>query len=289
MENKSTKWGVGVILILATFFLLACSPVRVEKENHIHALAFDPTQPEVMYVATHYFLEKYTSGNKEQLGQYGDDFMGFSIAKDGIFYSSGHSPSVPNVGIRKSTDKGKNWQILKYQGLDFHDMTVSYANPNVIYAWSTPPENVQVVSKDAGEQWEEVGTDFQQVIFALAADHQQENKLYAGTLLGLFISEDYGKTWKETAQLRNTAIFAIADDPITAGITYISTHNQGILRTADGGNSWQKMNQGLPALGDNPLLFLMVNPANAVEVFGFTKHSEIFKYDGEKWKNIELG
>lgn len=282
MEKK----GI-VVLVLAVILLISCSP-RIEKENHLHALAFDPTDPGVIYVATHYFLEKYIDGNGEQIGIYGDDFMGFSIAKDGTFYSSGHSPAIPNVGIRKSTDKGKSWQILRYEGLDFHDLTVSYANPKVIYAWSTPPEDMLVVSKDGGQRWEEVDTDFQQNLFSLAADHQQENELYAGTLLGLFASEDYGKTWKEAKELKNTAIFSIADDPATAGVMYISTHNRGILRTNDGGNSWEEMDSGLPAPQENPLLFLTVNPHNTTEVFGFTKHSEIFKYDGEEWKKIEL-
>lgn len=268
--------------------LLSCSPPQQEPENHLHSLAFDPTEPGVLYLATHYYLEKYENGKREQIGIYGDDFMGFSIAKDGSFYSSGHSPVIPSVGIRKSTDGGKSWQIIRYEGLDFHDLAVSYANPKIMYAWSTPPENMLVRSKDAGKTWEEVDTDFRQSLFALAADHQQENKLYAGTLSGLFISEDYGKTWREKAELKNTAIFAIADDSKNAGVMYLSTHNRGILRTTDGGDSWREINRGLPAVEGNPLIFLTVNPYNAVEIFGFTKHSEIFKYDGTEWEEIEL-
>ncbi len=275
------------IFILASFLLLSCSS-RIENKNHIHALAFDPTETGVMYIATHYFLEKHADEKRERIGKYGDDFMGFSIAKDGTFYSSGHSPTIPNVGIRKSSDEGKSWQILRYEGLDFHDLAVSYANPEVVYAWSTPPANLLVLSKDSGQTWEEVETDFRQNLFVLAADHQQENKLYAGTLLGLFISEDYGKNWKEIEELQNTAIFALADDPVTAGIMYVSTHNRGILKTADDGNSWEEINQRWPAAEENPLLFLTVSPHQTTEVFGFTKHSEIFKYNGEEWKKVEL-
>lgn len=276
-----------VILVLVCLLPLACSP-KIEQENHLHALAFDPLEPGALYVATHYFLEKHADRNKERIGIYGDDFMGFSIAKDGTFYSSGHSPSIPNVGIRNSIDKGGSWQSLGYEGLDFHDLAISYANSNVVYAWSTPPEKVLVVSKDAGEEWEEVKTYFQQVLLALAADHQQENTLYAGTLSGLFSSQDYGKTWEEAEELKKAAIFAIADDPATAGVMYISTHNRGILKTTDRGIAWQEMNLGLPAPTENPLLFLTVNPHNTTEVFGITKHSEIFKYTGEEWRKVEL-
>jgi len=266
-------------------FMLGCQP-KAEEENHFHALAFDPTEPGVLYLATHHFLERHQDQKVTQLGN--DDYMGFVVAKDGTFYSSGHSSQIPNVGIRKSTDKGESWQTLAYQGLDFHDMAVTYANPEIIYAWSTPPEKLLVISRNGGQDWNEIDTDLQQDLYALAADHQQENKLYAGSLLGLFVSEDYGKTWKEIENMRNTTILAIADDPITAGTIYLSTFSRGILQTIDGGNSWTEINAGLPASSENPLLFLMVNPQNTTEVVGFTRDSEIFKYNGKRWDTMEI-
>ncbi len=276
-----------MILGITMFLLIVGCQPQIEEENHFHALAFDPTEAGGLYVATHHFLEKHQDQNIFKLGS--DDYMGFVIAKDGTFYSSGHSPQIPNVGIRKSMDKGKTWQTLAYEGLDFHDMAVSYANPDIIYAWSTPPEELLVVSKNGGQGWEEIDTDFQQDLYALATDHQQENKLYAGSLLGLFVSEDYGKTWKEMEKVQNTTVLAIADDPITEGTMYLSTFSRGILRTVDGGDTWGEINEGLPASKENPLLFLMANPHDTREVFGFTRHNEIFKYDGERWNKIRGG
>lgn len=48
------------------------------------------------------------------------------------------------------------------------------------------------------------------------------------------------------------------------------------------GNSWKEINQGLPPAEENPLLFLTINPHNTIEVWGVTKHSEIWKYDGKE-------
>ena len=272
---------LGIIVFL---LILGCQP-RVEEENHFHSLAFDQTTSGELYIATHHFLERHQDQEIIRLGR--DDYMGFVISKDGTFYSSGHSSRVPNVGIRKSMDKGKTWQTLAYEGFDFHDMTVTYANPDIIYAWSTPPEELLVVSKDAGQTWNEIETYFQQDLYSLAADHQQENKLYAGSLLGLFVSEDYGITWKERENVRNTTILSIADDPITTGTTYLSTFSRGILRTVDDGNTWEEINEGLPASKENPLLFLTVDPTTG-EVWGFTRYHEFFRYDGQ-WNKMKIG
>ena len=150
LKSKRIFLLFSTIFLFLSFFISSCAPGNsqggisgekiVEDKNHIHALAFDLTQPGVMYVATHYYLEKIDlqTGRREQLGKYGDDYMGFVIAGDGMFYASGHSPQVANVGIRKSADKGKTWETLAYEGYDFHDMTVSSATDiQNVYAWST--------------------------------------------------------------------------------------------------------------------------------------------------------
>ncbi len=263
--------------------LLSCQPT---EENHLHTLAFDATEPGALYLGTHYFLEKYQDESIIKIGPYGEDYMGFVISKDGTFYSSGHSSRISNVGIRKSSDKGKSWETLAYEGLDFHDMAVSYANAKVIYAWSTPPEELLVASKDGGKTWNEINADFQSDLYSLAADHQQENILYAGTLLGLFVSQDYGQTWNQ--RLQNLTILAIADDPLNEETMYLSTFTRGVLRTIEGGVG-EEMNLGLPDSEQNPLLFLAVNPHNSTQLWGFTRDNEIFMFDGKQWNKIHAG
>lgn len=279
----------GVIIVLCGMVLAACQPVQQkENQNHIHSLAVDPTEEGVLYLGTHYFLEKYDGLERERIGRYGDDFMGFVIAGDGSFYSSGHSPTVGNVGIRKSNDKGKTWTTLAYEGLDFHDMAVSYANPNVIYAWSTPPQVFLTISLDAGETWEVLGNTIGKDLYALAADHQNANVLYAGTLFGLFVSEDQGRTWKDVPTLTNNSVIAIADDPGTNGVMYVSTANQGVLKTIDNGTTWDTMNTGLPTGKPGTLAILTVNPSKPSELYGATSHGEVYRFEGSAWEKTEI-
>ncbi len=276
------------MLLLVSVFLSSCTP-QIKTENHIHSLAFDPTEEEVLYIGTHYFLEKYQGTQTERLGRYGDDFMGFVIATDGLFYSSGHSPTVRNVGIRKSTDKGQTWTTLAYEGLDFHDIAVGNADPNVIYAWSTPPEPFLTLSTDTGKTWTKAGNTLGKDLYSLAADHQQADTLYAGTLFGLFVSEDLGKTWQEVLPLVNDPILAVADDPKKEGVMYVSTYLGGILKTTDNGITWSDMNVGLPPRKEDALRILTVNPHNASEVWGATAHGQIYRYDGSSWKKTDIG
>src|SRR3989338_1861097 len=144
----------AMVMLIVGVLLFSCSPA-IEKENHIHSLAFDPTEEGTLYKATHYYIEKEKNGQRERVGV-DNDYMGFVIAGDGTFYSSGHSAPIPNVGIRRSTDQGNSWQVIAYKGMDFHDIAISYADPSIIYAYSSGGVLIFIVSKDQGKTWMEI-------------------------------------------------------------------------------------------------------------------------------------
>lgn len=296
--NKNSKIVALLLAMASLIFLFSCSPKTnsslVEEGNHIHSLAFDPTEGEIMYLATHYYLEKINlkTGEKQRFSQ-GQDYMGFVITSDGTFYASGHSPQVANVGIRKSTDKGKTWTTLAYEGVDFHDMAISYANPKVIYAWSTPPEEFLTVSMDGGEIWEKVleMNGLQGSIFALEADEQQPEKLYAGTLFGLFISEDGGKNWVGEDSLKSVPIVALVDDPLQEGKLTVATADK-ILQTVDGGKTWQGITGNF---NQKEEMFVFLTTDLATEkAYGVTKHSKVYVFEKgnseeeKEWRDFSL-
>ena len=272
-----------ILIFVSTFlllFLTSCTLSEENEENHIHSIAFDTTEPGILYSATHFYIEKINleTGEKERFGK--DDYMGFVITADGTFYSSGHSEAIGNVGIRKSTDKGRSWEILSYRGRDFHDMAVSYSDNNKVYAWSTPPEVFLTKSNDGGKTWTNEGNTLEMDVFALAADHQQSNRLYAGTLYGLFVSEDEGKTWNKFTF--DTPITAVVDDPINENKITVAIPDKGILQTING-KDWISLNYP----GEEAVVFLTVEPSSG-DIYLVNEHNAIFSYNG-KWNKILEG
>ncbi len=302
-----TSFSLGLILLSFLFLSTSCSVKEnfsekeqseslIEEENHIHTIAFDPSQAGVMYLATHYYLKKVNMENKEEeeIGKYGNDYMGFLITSNGKFYSSGHSKEIPNVGIRVSQDKGKSWQTLAYEGYDFHEMATSYADPQTLYALSTPPEEFLAISKDGGVTWKglydnEDNEEMQGLrgsIFALEADKQKPERLYAGTLFGLFISENGGKNWTSEKTLQNIPIIAITDHPLDESKIILATPDQ-ILQSRDGGNTWQEITFAFNQK-EELIVFLSSDPATG-KIYGVTKHSKIYVFEeGKEWEEFSL-
>ncbi|MGI0089506.1 MAG: WD40/YVTN/BNR-like repeat-containing protein, partial [Nitrosopumilaceae archaeon] len=112
-----------------------------------------------LYLATHNGLFKKSSGTGWALvGSDTSDLMGFttSQAREGVMYSSGHPPAMNgNLGFRKSTDGGITWRTISYvtdPPVDFHAMTASPADENIIYG--SPGGGTSLyVTNDGGRTW----------------------------------------------------------------------------------------------------------------------------------------
>lgn len=84
-------------------------------------------------------------------------------------------------------------------------------------------------------------------LHALALD-PQTNTLFMGTHHGLYTSPDEGKTWKKVeagGTLKGVDIMTIVMDPTNPQIMYIGTHQKGVLKSLDGGRTWEESNTGL--------------------------------------------
>lgn len=201
---------------------------------------------DTLYLATHNGLFKKESDGWKRVGSDKSDLMGFTInrAKDGILYSSGHPPGMGgNLGFRKSMDGGNTWQMIspvKDQPVDFHSMTASAANENLIYG-SPGGGNELFVSYDEGTSWKSL--QIPDRIISLAADPMDANIIYAGTISGLFVSADQGKSWNklDNEQIRDTVVTGLGFslDGKTLYAFKVLPHGEGfITKSTDGGNTW---------------------------------------------------
>jgi photosystem II stability/assembly factor-like uncharacterized protein len=171
----------------------------LDKQTHYHGLAVDPADPSRLYLATHHgFYTVYQDGTAERVSAV-QDFMGFTPhpTDPSILYASGHPSDGGNLGFLMSADGGANWTQIS-PGLDgpvdFHQMDVSPADPQVIYGVYG---GVQI-SRDGGKSWSKAGPAPEGLI-ALATSARSPDRLYGATQTGLVHSDDAGTSWQATA------------------------------------------------------------------------------------------
>lgn len=256
---------------------------ELEKQTHYHGLAVDPADPSRLYLATHHgFYRVSADGTATRLSEV-QDFMGFTPhpTDPSVLYASGHPSSGGNLGFLMSADGGANWTQIS-PGLngpvDFHQMDVSPADPQVIYGVYG---GIQV-SRDGGKNWSMAGAPPEGLI-ALAASARSADRVYGATQNGLTVSDDAGASW-QVAAFGGEAVSMVATGPNDMLYAYVVgrglmsakeekpgdwsplssdqriqlhlaidgrdpdrmfaiAHKAGIIQSSDGGKSWQSFGQ----------------------------------------------
>lgn len=189
--------------------------------------------------------------------------------------------AVNNGGVWKTTDFGRTWKpIFDEQPTgSTGDVAVAPSNPNVIYVGSG--EGVQrpdlsvgngvYKSTDAGKTWQNMGLRDGQQIGSIVIDPNNENRVFAAVLghpygpnteRGVYRSTDGGKNWEKILYKdENTGAIQVTLDPKNAQIIYATLWaarqgpwengqwqgpESGLYKSVDGGNTWNKLTQGLP-------------------------------------------
>src|SRR4030081_553753 len=189
-----------------------------------------------------------------------------------------------NGGVFKTTDAGRTWQpIFDDQPTgSVGALAVSESNPNVIYVGSgeglhRPDLSVGdgiYKSVDAGKTWTHLGLRDAQQIAAIVVDPQDANRLFVAALghpygpnteRGIFRSTDGGQTFQQVLYKdENTGAAEVVFDPsnsrtlyavlwaarvapweIRSGESFIAP-GSGLLKSTDGGDTWQALTAGLP-------------------------------------------
>jgi hypothetical protein len=104
----------------------AQAPINQPEVHHIHGLAVDRRDPEILYIATHTGLVRVRpNASAEWVGSHRFDLMGFTAdprAAD-LVYASGHpdlatyqQSGIGNLGLLVSRDGGRTWQSFALKG-----------------------------------------------------------------------------------------------------------------------------------------------------------------------------
>jgi hypothetical protein len=188
----------GLALLFVAIILAGCAsdaPAAAQPEfPDVHGVAFDPLDPDAVYVATHAGLYHGNAEHWMRVGNVTHDLMGFTLAADGrTAFASGHPRGGGNLGLIRSTDAGESWVPIGAAGADFHALAVSPADPARIYGYF---RGAILRTDDGGARWLEVA---EVDVAALAAHPTEREVIYAATTAAIGRSEDGGATWTQIA------------------------------------------------------------------------------------------
>lgn len=166
---------------------------------------------------------------------------------------------VVGNGIFKSTDGGLNWtpagKGLPHMGVTALALSPAFAADRTAFA--AVLENGLQRSTDGGATWQTLKTPTNGV-FALSPEFDRDRTLaVAGTVQGsgsitpvLQLSEDRGATWRTLAAPSGERLKLLSLAPVFARwrVLFAGDANGDLFRSADAGQSWQRVLQG-PAGG----------------------------------------
>ena len=238
------------------------------------SLAIDPRNAEIVYATSmgHVFAPnadrgvfKTTDGGKSwKKILYVDARTGANVIvmdphDSNVLYASmwqaqrmpwGLTSGGPGSGLYKSVDGGSHWKNLSQnpgfaQGtLGKIGVTVSPANPQVVYAIVQAHEGGVFRSADGGATWRRVNSEFklrQRAFYYMGiyADPTHENVAYAPQVDGVFKTTNGGKTWAAMTSSGDHHIIWI--NPKNPKVMLVG-NDGGATVSVDGGKTWSTQN-----------------------------------------------
>ena len=166
--------------------------------------------------------------------------------------------------FRHATGNG-HWEPLTKglpEAVNVQAITVHPTNPDIVYLGGN---RGLYRSIDRGERWERLGfSDERSEVWSILVHPVNERTLYAGTSpIGVYRSDDGGDTWRRlpTAVQPDRVkmsfgcrVMRLAVDPARAGDVYATLEVGGVMRSLDGGETWNDCTAGLLELAERPHL-----------------------------------
>jgi photosystem II stability/assembly factor-like uncharacterized protein len=263
----------------------------LSRQTHFHGIAVARDDPSRLILATHHGLYVVSpDGTARLASKLRHDFMGFTPhpSNPATLYASGHPGTGGNLGFITSTDRGETWTKLSdgVDGpVDFHQMDVSKADPNVIYGVHGGLQR----SADGGKTWRKVGPAPEGMV-ALATSTTSADTLFAATTKGLFNSADGGKTWR----MAHILMRPVSMVHVTGrGEVYAFILGSGLVRAAESAPNWETVSNGF---GEDYVLHLADDPNSRDSLYVVTvnakTHSQAVLHSrdgGRSWRQLGSG
>ena len=135
-------------------------------------------------------------------------------------------------------------------------------------------------STDGGATWQQAAGDWRdQRVDTITTDPDDQRRLWAAGASRLFRSDDAGETWLPHGKpLPDPNIFIRGIAVAVTGSVIVLTTHRGVMRSADSGASWEKIESALPLhLEASPLAQDATNPSIVYAGFSLHPYSEAWR------------
>ena len=240
------------------------------------------------------------------------------VQHDNVYYAG-----YTGGGVWKTEDAGLSWRNVSdgfFKTSSVGDIAVAESDPNVVYVGMGEHAVRGVMSSfgdgiykstDAGKTWQHFGLEQTRHISDVVVHPQNPDLVYVaaqgpnhgpGTERGVFKSTDGGKTWKKVLYVdENTGASSLVMDLTNPRILYAATWQHRRLpwkvesggpgsqvwKSTDGGETWSKINEGLPKeMGKIGLATCRSNPGRVYAIVEAEKSKAgVYRSDdgGKKW------
>jgi len=202
--------------------------------------------------------------------------------------------------FRKAADE-VGWQSLTHglpQAAEVRAIAVHPQSSEIVWAGT---QQGPYRSTDGGDTWARV--DFpgpERVVWSFTFHPTNLRLIYCGTAPGaIFRSDDGGDHWTRLPTDLGphvvrmdfpTRTIAMAIDPAHPQHLYAGLEVGGVIRSLDGGDTWQAINNGLaPSVGRLDLHGVQISPAQPDTVFISVREGLFWSHDrGDHWDAIDL-
>jgi len=251
-------------------------PVGAEEYGYVAA---DPLNPNIVYGGKLTKFDKTTGQVQNIAPQIGRGGKYRFLRTAPVIFSPVDNKSLFYAGnvLFKTLDGGNSWEVI---------------SPDLTRATWDIPESVGIYRTDNMKQMPQRG-----VIYTIAPSNKNINTIWAGTDDGLIqLTNDGGKTWKNITPPEITSWNKVSlidaghfdDQTAYAAINKIRVDdmNPYIYKTHDGGKTWEKIVNGLPA---EPVNAVREDPLCKGLLFAGTETAVYVSFnDGGLWQPLRL-
>nr|WP_299241334.1 YCF48-related protein [uncultured Halomonas sp.] len=250
-------------------------------EEALPSLSYDQTGERLLKVQANQLFESTDGGAAWTMIPLPDEvvegrLVTVSATAEQALYIAG-----PSIGVQRSTDHGETWQGLN-DGLPNQDVTaldVHRHQPETLYAVIDDDGLYQ--SEDAGETWKKMDSGPTQTIRRLVHSDMegsmQTGWLYAVSDDAVRLSMDCFCGWRPTGELDAGRVYDVAYDLDAPERVYVATE-QGLWRSANGGQEWQAVTDDSPEL-------VALTLSSKGTLYGLDREGELLRSDdrGQTW------